>query len=216
MSWHLVTRLGEAQILVPAALMAAVWLTWRLGAGETARIWLTLLGLVTALTTLSKLAFIGWGVGVASMDFTGFSGHAMFAAGVYPMLARVSVANAPAFSRRIAVALGVTLAVVIAFSRLELRAHSLSEVISGSLLGFVASGVALCWQPITGVRGRPWMPMVLALGLVLLPWKAPPNLSHRLVTQLALKLSHRVKPHTRADLHRCATESCLQQVGRQS
>jgi membrane-associated phospholipid phosphatase len=201
MNWYAVTRLGEAQILLPAALFAAGWLAWCMGARATARSWLGLLGLAIALTTVSKLAFMGWGIGVASLDFTGFSGHAMFAAAVYPMLARIAAGNASATGQKLAYALGVALALAIAVSRLEVHAHSLSEVVTGSALGLAASGLALRWHPISFTPSRPWMPMILLACLLAMPWKAPPALSHQLVTRLALALSQRPQPSNRADLH---------------
>ena len=33
---------------------------------------------------------IGWGIGWAPLDFTGFSGHAMFAAALMPLLLRLA------------------------------------------------------------------------------------------------------------------------------
>jgi len=205
MNWHAVTRLGEAQLLLPAALLASAWLTWRLHARATAKSWLSLLALAIALTTASKLAFIGWGLGIASLDFTGFSGHAMFAAAVYPMLARIASANASQVMQRSAVALGVVFAMVVAVSRLEVHAHSVSEVVTGSMLGFLVSGQAKKQNPTPPPSAAPWMPVVLLLCLAAMPWKAPPSLSHQLVTQLALSLAQRVHPYTRAHLHQDST-----------
>lgn len=214
MNWHEITRLGEAQILLPAALLAAAWLAWRLRARDTARSWLTLLGMAIAITTASKLAFIGWGIGMASLDFTGFSGHAMFAAAVYPMLARIGAAHASTAMQKLAVALGVALALVVAVSRLEVHAHSVSEVIAGGLLGLTASGLALRRHPITATPATPWIPMVLLACLVAVPWKAPPSLTHQMVTQLALSLSQRSHPYTRADMHRAdRTNRALRALG---
>jgi hypothetical protein len=204
MNWYAVTRLGEAQLLLPAALLASGWLTWRLGAGATAKSWLSRLAMAIALTTISKLAFIGWGLGIASLDFTGFSGHAMFAAAVYPMLARMGSANVSPAMQRSAVALGVVFAMVIAYSRVEVRAHSVSEVIAGSMLGLFVSIQAMKHHPIPPVKAAPWVPIMLLLGLAAMPWKAPPSLSHQLVTQVALTLSQRPYPYTRAHLHRYA------------
>src|SRR6476661_1782264 len=86
-AWQLVTRFGEAGILIPCALLLAGWLAlatrdWRPVLG-----WLMPLAAAVALTTASKIAFLGFGLGIARLDFTGFSGHSMFAAAVYPMLA---------------------------------------------------------------------------------------------------------------------------------
>ncbi len=84
--WLLLTRLGEAPILLPAA-MLALWALSRHAAGRRLALgWLGSLGSAVFLTTATKVAFIGWGLGWPAIDFTGISGHAMFAAAVYPLL----------------------------------------------------------------------------------------------------------------------------------
>lgn len=205
MNWTTVTRLGEAQILLPAALLAAAWLAWRMGASATARTWIGLLSLAIALTAASKLAFMGWGIGIASLDFTGFSGHAMFAAAVYPMLASIGAASASTSRQKLAIALGTAVALLIAVSRLEVHAHSVSEVVTGCALGLAASSLALRWHPIPSTPTAPWAPMILLLCLAGAPLKLPPSLTHHMVTQLALALSERGHPYTREDLHRAAS-----------
>ena len=84
--WHLLTRLGEAQILLPAMVLVTACLTWRHGPTRLALGWLASTALAATITTLSKVAFIGYGVGLPALDFTGISGHAMFAAAVLPQL----------------------------------------------------------------------------------------------------------------------------------
>jgi hypothetical protein len=84
--WHVITRLGEAQILLPVALLATLPLWRRPGARPLAIRWVALLSLAVLVTTASRVAFIGWGIGWAELDFTGISCHAMFATAVYPLL----------------------------------------------------------------------------------------------------------------------------------
>ena len=84
--WPLLTRLGEMQLLVPAACVA-IWRMHReADARPLAAWWLLALAVATLITTASKVAFIGWGVGSASLNFTGISGHAMFAGAIFPVL----------------------------------------------------------------------------------------------------------------------------------
>ena len=87
--WHLLTRLGEMQILLPAALLAMLAMFRRPEARPLAGWWGVFLMTAALITTASKVAFMGWGLGSAELDFTGISGHAMFAAAVYPLLIRV-------------------------------------------------------------------------------------------------------------------------------
>ena len=202
-AWHTVTRFGEAGILIPCALLLAGWLglatrDWRLVLS-----WLLPLALAAALTTVSKIAFLGFGLGIAALDFTGFSGHSMFAAAVYPMLAYAVSARLGIAWRIGAVGLSFVFALAIAISRYWLDAHSPSEVVLGFALGAAASGTAML-----ALRGAQHLALPRVLAFVLAFWLAwtprePVLLStHEIVTRVSLKLSGRTAPYTRADLHR--------------
>ncbi len=206
--WLFVSRLGEAQILLPAALVLAGWLWHREGTRVLAQRWLALIAVAALATTVTKVAFIGWGIGSAALDFTGVSGHAMFAAAVYPTLARLSMAGAPPARQRIAWLIGSATALLIAYSRIEVHAHSWSEVLAGLVVGGAVS--AWAWR-FTELRAAAlprvplWLPASVALWLALTPVQAPASTTHDMVTRLALTLSHHDRPHTRWELlHRPA------------
>jgi hypothetical protein len=203
--WHEITRLGEAQVLLPAAVVALAWLVLRAGraapgsgvdAGARATAWRWGLGLVagTALTTASKIAFIGFGIGWAALDFTGFSGHSMYSAAVLPVLA-VLVAG------RRGMPVGFVLAWLVMVSRIHVHAHSWSEAVSGNVIG-TAIAVTALWG-FMEVRPAPraprWLPGMLAAWLVVLPF-APPSRAHDGVVALSLWLSGRPAPYTREQM----------------
>ena len=71
--WPVVTRLGEAQILLPAALALCAWMAFRPSARPLVAWWLALLTLATLVTTLTKVAFLGWGLGSAALDDARFA-----------------------------------------------------------------------------------------------------------------------------------------------
>ena len=200
-SWELVSRLGEAQILLPAAALAGTWMAWRLAMDKIASVWLLGVTVAAFLTTASKVAFIGWGQGWAQADFTGVSGHAMFAAAIYPVLALAVTLSARQRVRHLAIVLGAALALLIAVSRVQVQAHSVSEVIAGWLLGTLASALALTRGSAPLRPPRRWVPVLLMTWLTALPWLAPPSITHELVTQLSLTLSKRTRPYQREDLH---------------
>jgi membrane-associated phospholipid phosphatase len=204
---HWFTRLGEIGILWPVAVALALWMlavgrSWRL-----ALAWLVPLALATLITSLSKIMFIGWGLGIAALDFTGFSGHAMFAAAIYPVLAfSLAGGSSPhANPRRWVwpVVGGYVLAALIASSRVAVYAHSWSEVVLGFALGAAASGSTL-WL-VGHLPQRPtllrWGMLAIASWLVLMPSHAAPSRTHDLVTQLATELAGRSQPFKRKDLH---------------
>lgn len=79
--WNLITRFGDSSLLLPCALFIYAWLLLR---RETynANCWLLLFSLAAGVTLVSKLAFMGWGIGIPAWNFTGLSGHSMMAASV--------------------------------------------------------------------------------------------------------------------------------------
>lgn len=196
--WHLVTRLGEAQVVVPLALFAAAMHARIPEARPGALRWITLLGLAILVTTATKVAFIGWGIGSAALDFTGISGHTMFAAAVYPPLFAAMASGKAA--RRSAIGAGCLLALLVGISRVVLGAHSVSEVMAGWLAGgLVSLGAISSGIPVPARLGVAML-AAAALWMTLLPAAAQPIDTHSLVTRLALELSGRQHPFTRRAL----------------
>lgn len=210
--WYWITRFGELGIVLPLAIGVAIWMLVAARSTQPALAWLVPLGAAAFLTTVSKIAFIGFGIGLPSINFTGFSGHSMFAAAIYPVLA-YAIANRRAATRGrtgqrwiwFAVALGYALALLIAQSRVMIRAHSYSEVVLGWALGAAASAAALWWLRHTPshLRAR-WIGAGILGWLVVMPLQAAPSRSHDLVTRIALTIADRERPYTRADMQRRA------------
>lgn len=203
-AWALFTRLGEAQILLPAMAAGLLWLAREQRTRPLAVAWLLAMVVATLVTTASKMAFIGWEVGYAPLDYTGISGHAMFAAVVLPVLARIAAGRAPWPWARLAIAFGYLLAAAIAVSRVETRAHSASEVVLGFVLGGAASALALRGTRAPEAPTPGWLAVVLLVWMLLLPLGAPPSRTHDWVTALSLRVSGRPLPYTRHAMHRQA------------
>lgn len=153
-------------------------------------------------TTLSKIAFLGWGIGNATLDFTGVSGHAMFAAAIYPLLLGAVFAQQPIGWQRVAVGIGAALALLVAVSRVMVGAHSVSEVLAGMVVGGSVSAWALGRGHLPRVRVPVLLPLALAAWLAVTPAHAPPSQTHGWVIQLSLSLSGRDRAFTRRDLQR--------------
>lgn len=197
--WEFVTRFGEAQLLMPTALALGAWLAW-IGASRSAALWLASFGFAFALTTASKIAFIGWGVGIPRLNFTGISGHAMHAAAVLPLLLHSLAAGRSRASRSAAVAAGYAVAMVVTLSRVVIGAHSPSESVIGFALGGAASALTLGLAHLPA-RGLPHsLGFVLVAAQLLNPIVAPRVRTHDIVTQFALTLSGHDRPYTRAML----------------
>ena len=203
--WLLVTRLGEALILLPAAALLALWLVWRGRSVRLAAVWVLGLGAAVGVTVASKIAFMGYGLGYAPLDYTGISGHSMLAAAVYPLASMVGLhalagPAAPAW-RRTGLSLGIALAVLVGVSRIAIGAHSWVEVLMGLALGSLVSAAALLAGRLPAMRSALWVPVILTLWFGLTPAGAPPSDTHGLITQWALQVSGRSVPYTRGDMH---------------
>lgn len=202
-----ITRFGEMGIILPLAAALTLWMLATTRAIRPVMRWLVPLGLAVAITTLSKIAFIGWGIGIAAIDFTGFSGHAMFSSAIYPVLGYTLAAQWNSSSRThfFAMLAGYALALVVGWSRIHIQVHSVSEVVAGLALGASASGWTL-WrmsQSLTASKPRPhrWALLGLVGWLAVMPVHAAPSKSHDIVTRLALSLAAHEKAFRRADLH---------------
>ncbi|RZI81424.1 MAG: phosphatase PAP2 family protein [Rubrivivax sp.] len=215
--WFWISRLGESQTLLPVALVLAVAVVL-LDANRSVRSWVPALALAIALTVASKIAFMGWGLGVASLDFTGFSGHAMLAAAIYPVLGHVFARRRLGSTAWWGAAMGYGLAVLIAISRVTTQAHSVSEAASGFALGALASACAmgLMVRPQRRIPRWAWlggMAWLLSMSMV-----GKSAAAHGAIIKVALALSHRTHPYERADLHRLSntpTSSSVQPLHRQ-
>jgi len=203
--WLLITRLGEALILLPAVALLALWLVWRGRSVRLAAVWVLALGAAVGVTVASKIAFMGYGLGYAPLDYSGISGHSMLAAAVYPLASMVALhalagPAAPAW-RRTGLSLGTALAVLVGVSRIAIGAHSWVEVLMGLALGSLVSAAALLAGRLPAMRSALWVPVILTLWFGLTPAGAPPSDTHGLITQWALQVSGRSTPYTRGDMH---------------
>jgi hypothetical protein len=158
--------------------------------------------LAASITTATKVAFFGYEVGYAPLDYTGISGHATFAAAVLPVLAGILTCGATPRWRSAALAAGYALAVVVAYSRLRIGAHSGVEVAGGLALGSLASALSLNAHRLPDVRPPLWLGIGLMLWMLSLPIGAPPSQTHGWVVRLSLAVSDRAEPYSRQAMHR--------------
>ena len=196
--WQLISIFGESAFLLPCAVFLYGWLRWH-GANAIARHWLLAFSATAIIVLLSKLAFMGWGIGSQSLNFTGFSGHAMMAAAMLPVLACLAVPPEHRTLSRLAAAGGVVLALAVGVSRLALHAHSVSEVASGLLLGYCVSLPFIARREVP--RGPLAMLMVSAALAVLLvlPIGNVAGVTHIWVEDIATFLSGRERPFQRGE-----------------
>lgn len=194
--WHALSMLGDSRLLLPSAAVLISGGIWQ--GHQWARRWALGLAAVSLMVLASKLAFLGWGLGVARWDFTGFSGHAAMSAAIWPLAIYVAIPKQAA--GRWYALVGLLLAAAIAYSRLPLNAHSASEVVSGWALGTLAS-VWVASAPRAGPRfSTLWFASALTIGICI-PVAAPKIHTHVMIVQLAKSLSGATKEFDRSSLH---------------
>lgn len=196
--WQSISMAGSMGVLGPAGLALAVWLAGA-GAWRQAYWWCALFAGGMALVVLSKIVFIGWGVGWPSVGFAGFSGHAMRAGAVLPVACFLICRNASAPVRQAGVLAGVACAALVGMSRVIVHAHTPSEALGGFWLG-VALALAFIWYAKSAQR-MVLNPVLVTLTMCLLALtpKAQPIPTERIVTRVALYLSGHERPFTRHD-----------------
>ncbi len=203
MLWTLLTRLGDSTLLLPLVSAGGLELAREARRWAVLRAWWTPLGVAIAIVLATKIAFLGFGIGVAAIDFTGASGHAMLAFAVYPVLAFMLTRHEIREWRYLALTSALALASAIAISRIVVNAHSASECYIGSLLGGVAAALSirrLSHLPAAKLRGWWWVLLATgAIALVNVP--SAPGVSHSLISHLALGISGRSHVYERAHLH---------------
>ncbi len=131
------TELGDAPVLLAVIVAALLWFVMRRH-WLTAGYWIAATGVAETLGAVIKLALRRPRPQVlyAGLDQFSFpSGHAVMSAVTYGFLGYLLLRGAPAFWRRAGTAMTVTLIVLIASSRIYLRAHWLSDVLGGLAFG---------------------------------------------------------------------------------
>ncbi|HBW0856269.1 phosphatase PAP2 family protein [Klebsiella variicola] len=210
MNWQLISFFGDSTVLLPSAAALFIVLMLRKTSRLLAWQWSLLFGITGAIVCASKLAFMGWGLGIRELDYTGFSGHSALSAAFWPIFLWLLSARFSEGLQKAAVATGFILAAVVGYSRLAIHVHSVSEVIAGLLLGAAGSALFLLLQ--LQKRSIPSESVSISWGavacLVMVPLillhsgnKAP---TQSLLEQIATAVGPLDKPFTRTDLHKQA------------
>lgn len=191
-SWQALSAAGALTVTGPLGAAIALGLMTR-RAWPLALCWCALFGVAMALVVATKVAFMGWGVGVASLDFSGISGHAMRAAAVFPVAGYLA-ARVDGVRAALAAA-GVLLALLVGISRLPLQTHSVSEVAAGCVLGWLVSGAFIWFARTRRDAGLTAAPLALCVLVVLLGAQSAPAPTQLWMRALAQQLAgHQAVP----------------------
>jgi hypothetical protein len=158
----LVTGLGDAVLLLPAALVLLIYLArsrnWR-----AASAWMAALTLCVALTVVTKIVFHACGAAFPDLAIRSPSGHTSLSATFYGCSA-LMVASEQSRTQRLAVLFaGGGLIMAIAASRIALHAHTVQEVAGGLAIGLLCIAVYAigCLPRVVSLPG--WRAPVAAL-----------------------------------------------------
>jgi membrane-associated phospholipid phosphatase len=197
--WTDITHYGDVTITSLAAAVIAAWLFIE-DEKRLAFWWSVLFAGGMGIVIATKMAFIGWGIGIRAIDFAGFSGHAMRSAAVLPVLFYLILQRARFIVCAGGVLLGFVCAAMIGVSRILMHTHSTSEVVAGLLLGGAIS-LAFIRIAHTSLSKHVFKPLRIALSmLALLP--APyvhPAPTQQWLTEITLYVSGHDHPYPRSD-----------------
>jgi membrane-associated phospholipid phosphatase len=153
------TDFGDAAVLLPLAVAILVWL--RLGASRLAWAWTITIVLSVALTAVLKIFFYAC---PPAADVHSPSGHTALSILVYGTLALTTAVQWGGWRRLLAIAIGSSVILMIAASRLLLHAHSVPEVGLGFVIG--SAFLAFFARNLRRYsRAKPW-PLLIAAGLL--------------------------------------------------
>lgn len=132
--WHL----GDSDFALPLSAALVAGLAAAGAQAQAVRFGLLFAG-VLILVVATKVAWLGWGTGVALLDYKALSGHAAVVSALYPFMAWVVLRPFGTTYAWVAMALCLLLAVGVAFVLVAADEHSSAEVAGGWLAGASAS-----------------------------------------------------------------------------
>ena len=213
MSWKLMIDIGHTAVALPLAAAIAAWLitgrAWRL-----ACCWCVMLAVGLSLVASSKIAFLGWDVGIPSLAFKALSGHALCATAVLPVLFFVALQEAPRSWRTRGVVFGIGVSLVLGVLLVHFRFHTASEVFASSLLGLsISLGYIRIARTLPAPGLSRWTVPMSALAFVLVFAVKPSVVSHKL-DDVALYFSGRDQPYKWSEKKVCKVNSPTSPVNR--
>lgn len=187
--WQNISFFGDSAFTVPGACVLALWLGAH-GRWRSMLRWLWAFGVAMLLVVISKLLFMGWNIVPPGLpNFTGVSGHTASASAFYLGVALLLSEGRSAGQRQVAGTLALLVALAVGLSRLAIRVHSPSEVVTGFAIGLLAA--LWFWRglrpPAAPLRGRVVL-LVFAV-CMLTGTGGRPAPTHQLLQQIALALS---------------------------
>jgi membrane-associated phospholipid phosphatase len=197
--WYVTSSLGGVSVTLPLTIAIALWLA----VGYSSRLalgWVALIACGASVAIVTKLAFLGWGIGVRDWDFTGLSGHAVMSTAIYPVAFFLVLLPTRTAIRIAGIVAGFCVGIAISFSRVMVEAHSPSEAIFGCLMGAVTAllFIRMAWHTAHSRHPLSILPVMMSLVVLIAAFHNIHIPTHRWVEHIALKVSGHTRPFVRA------------------
>ena len=134
---------GGITVMIPAALVIAVWL--RYSTPWALRAWIITLGITYSIVAASKLLFKGWGLSFQHLDIAVISGHAMNTCLMVTVATSVLARQFNLAWRWPAALAGSVISIGFSAYCVAPYIHPLNEALAGAALGATAASVFL-WR----------------------------------------------------------------------
>src|SRR5579862_9563925 len=137
----MISDLGDSAVMVPVALVVAAELLWT-GQRRTAWILIAAAAVAAGDIGLIKIAFIGCGMRLMSMEIVSPSGHAALSAAILLSLSAIVNHSLRGALRYVPPVIALILIVSIAATRVVLGMHTVDEVVIGGGFGTIVGAAA--------------------------------------------------------------------------
>lgn len=176
--WLKIIHLGGTAVMIPAACaIAALLLTGR--AWRMALWWCLLFAAGLGLVAASKIAFLGWGLGIPSLDFKTLSGHAMLTTAVIPVIFFLLLQWASPVVWSGGIGLSIILSAILTICLIAFNFHSASEAIAGCTLGGIVSlGFIKMSGTLSTVRLNRRLILFSILAFLAVQYAKPPSIEY--------------------------------------
>ncbi|WGT26056.1 hypothetical protein QGQ83_20570 [Pseudomonas marginalis] len=134
---------GGITVMIPAALVIAVWL--RYSTPWALRAWIITLGITYSIVAASKLLFKGWGLSFQHLDIAVISGHAMNTCLMVTVATSLLARQFNLAWRWPAALVGLVISIGFSAYCVAPYIHPLNEALAGAALGATAASVFL-WR----------------------------------------------------------------------
>jgi hypothetical protein len=182
------TPYGGISVMLPAALVIAVWL-WTTRSRRSAVLWGFTLLVTYSVVVVSKVLFKGWGVALESLGIYVLSGHAMNMCLMLPVGLSLLARQIRPVLRWPAAALGLVLGGLFATFCVAPFIHPLPEALAGAMLGGTAALLFLASLENLATGRIPSAAVVAGLLFIAISSNATQLNAERLLDRISMKIS---------------------------